>query len=201
MELDEVIQMRSSVRYYSDVPISGDALKELIKAAIRAPTASGLENWLFVAYESTEATEKIHRLLIEGHVEYFRERGLSEEKIQKLIGRLEGGMYRAPLYLGVFINENIKALKAEKYSHLEFCWALESAAMAIENLMLKAVELGLGTCYIGVACFEGIERELRKMAGLGDEYRLAGLITVGYPAEEIKPRRRRKGVEDVLISV
>ncbi|WP_461866493.1 nitroreductase family protein [Thermococcus sp.] len=50
--------------------------------------------------------------------------------------------------------------------------------MAIENLMLKAVELGLGTCYIGVACFEEIERELRKMAKLGDEYCLAGLIAL-----------------------
>ncbi len=198
MELDEVIQRRTSIRYYSDTPISKDTLKKLVKAAIRAPTASGLENWVFVAYESREAVDRIHHLLINGHIEYFQKRGLPKEKMQKLMKRFEDGMYRAPLYLGVFINREVKALKDEEYSHLEFYWALESAAMAIENLMLKAVEFGLGTCYIGVACFEEIEKELRRMAGLGDEYRLVGLITIGYPREEINPRERKKSINDIL---
>ncbi|WP_461864307.1 nitroreductase family protein [Thermococcus sp.] len=201
MELDEAIRRRASIRYYSDTPVPEDVLRELIAAAVRAPTASGLENWLFVAYNTENARERIYKLLMDGHIEYFRGRGLPEEKMKKFLERLERGMYRAPLYLGVFINREIKALRDEKYSTLEFCWALESAAMAIENLMLKAVELGLGTCYIGVACFEDIEKELREMAGLGDEYALTGLISIGYPREEMKPRRRRKGVDEVLLSV
>jgi len=198
MELSETIAKRTSVRFYEEREVDDETLKELIKAAIRAPTASGLENWFFVAYKSKDVREKVYELIKLGHIEYFRERGLPEEKMKKLLKRFEEGMYRAPLYLGVFINKNVKALQDEEYSELEFYWALESAAMAIENLMLKAAELGLGTCYIGVACFEHIEKELKKIAGLGEEYCLAGLITVGYPKEETKPRKRKKSVEEVL---
>ncbi len=198
MELSEAIAKRTSVRFYDEREIDEKTLRELIKAAIRAPTASGLENWLFVAYKSKDIQEKIYELIKQGHIEYFTERGLPEEKMEKLLKRFEEGMYKAPLYLGVFINKNVKALQDEKYSELEFCFALESAAMAIENLMLKAVELGLGTCYIGVACFEQIEKELKKMAGLGGEYFLVGLITIGYPKGKVIPRERKKDVDEVL---
>ncbi|WP_461866492.1 nitroreductase family protein [Thermococcus sp.] len=107
MELDEAIQWRTSISYTPK-----DTLRELIKAAIRAPTASGL----FVAYMGEEAKERIYKLLVDGHIEYFEERGLPEEKIQKLIKRFEKGMYRAPLYLGVFINKEVKALKDESWN-------------------------------------------------------------------------------------
>ena len=76
-------------------------------------------------------------------------------------------------------------------------WAIESAAMAIENLMLKAVELGLGTCYIGVANFPYFEKELKKMAGLERNHCLVGLISIGYPKKEKKPRKRRKTIEEI----
>ena len=84
---------------------------------------------------------------------------------------------------------------------MEFVWSVESAAMAIQNLMLKAVELGLGTCYMGVANFEGIEEEIRSVAGLGEEWYLVGLITAGYPLREEKPRKRRKDFEEVVTFV
>ena len=115
--------------------------------------------------------------------------------------RFEQGMYKAPVYLGVFVNKNVKALRDERYNELEFYWALESAAMAIENLMLKAVELGLGTCYIGVACFEYIEKKLKRMAGLSEEYYLTGLISIGYPQEKPKPKKRKKRTEKLCRNV
>jgi len=56
MELSEAISKRTSVRfYYDEREVDDKTLKELIKAAIRAPNASGLENWLFVVYRSEEA--------------------------------------------------------------------------------------------------------------------------------------------------
>lgn len=197
MELSEAINKRASVRFYQEREVEKEKLKELIEAAIRAPTASGLENWLFVIYKSKEVREKVYKLILEGHLEYYKNRGLSEEKMKKLKQRFEEGMYKAPVYIGVFINKEVNVLKCEKYSELEFYWTIESAAMAIQNLMLKAVELDLGTCYIGVANFPYIEEELKEIAGLDEKYFLVGLITVGYPAREEIPRKRRKSVEEV----
>ncbi|HHH99867.1 MAG TPA: nitroreductase family protein, partial [Thermococcus litoralis] len=191
MELDEVIFNRISVRYYEERSIEEEKLKELINSAIRAPTASGLENWLFVAYRDDEVRKRIHEMIYEAHAEYYRAHGLPEEKIEKLKTKVfEKGMYKAPVYIGVFIDKETRFLKGEAYEEIEFLWSVESAAMAIENLMLKAVELGLGTCYIGVTSLGQYQRELRKMAGLDENWYLVGLISVGYPAEKITPRPR-----------
>ncbi|MCD6171093.1 MAG: nitroreductase family protein [Thermoplasmata archaeon] len=197
MELEEAINKRQSIRFYQKKRIGNKKIEELVKAAIRAPNANGLENWFFVIYNSNEAREKIQELLIHSHIDYYREIGISNEKMDKLEKKFKEGMYSAPCYVAVFIDKNSKVLKDKKYEELEMHWAIESAAMAIENLMLKAVELGLGTCYIGVANFTYFENEIKKMAGLGKNYQLVGLISIGYPKKERKPRKRRKRLEEI----
>jgi nitroreductase len=199
MKLDEAILKRSSVRYFSDEPVSEEEITALIEAAIRAPTASGLENWFFVVFKSEEARRKIYDLIGEGMVEYYRAVNLPEEKIEKLRKRIyKEGMYRAPVYVAVFIDRRVRFLKGREFDEVEFIWSVESAAMAIENLMLKAVELGLGTVYIGVANFKGIEEQVKKLAGLDENYYLVGVIPVGRPRDKARPSRRRKGVDDVV---
>lgn len=199
MELDEAIRLRTSVRYFSEEPLEEETLRALVEAAIRAPTASGLENWLFVAFTGEETRQRIYQLIGEGMEEYYRAVNLPEEKIGKLRRRIfEGGMFRAPAYIAVFMNRNVRFLKGEEYDDVEFLWSVESAAMAIQNLMLKAVELGLGTVYVGVTNLRGIEEKVRKLAGLEEGWALVGVIPVGRPGGEVKPRKRRKSVEDVL---
>lgn len=202
MELNEAINLRTSVRYFTEEPVSDEEITALIEAAIRAPTASGLENWLFVVFKSDEAREKIYELIGRGMEEYYRAVNLPEEKIKKLRERIfEEGMFRSPVYIAVFINRGVRFLKGKEFDDLEFLWSVESASLAIENLMLKAVELGLGTVYIGVTNFRGIEGKVRELAGLGEEWALVGVIPVGRPKDEVKPRKRKKSVDEVLIFV
>ncbi|MCD6139796.1 MAG: nitroreductase family protein [Thermococcus sp.] len=199
MELRDVINRRVSVRYYEDREVEEDKIRDLVKVGIKAPTASGLENWLFVVYKDKNIRKRIHEIMFEAHAEYYRAHGLPEEKIEKLKTRIfEKGMYKAPVYIGVFIDKDTRFLKEKEYEEIEFLWSAESAAMAIENLMLKAAEFGLGTCYIGVTSLEKYQKELREVGGLDKNWYLVGLIPVGYPAEKIAPRPRRKPLEKVL---
>jgi len=198
VELDDAINLRTSVRYFEDAPVGDEEVGELIEAAIRAPTASGLENWLFVVFKSDEAREKLYELIAEGMEVYYRAVNLPEEKIEKLRKRMyEEGMYRAPVYIAVFIDKRVRFLPGEEFDEVEFLWSVESAAMAIQNLMLKAVELGLGTVYIGITNFGGIEERVRELAGLDENHYLVGVIPVGRPRHEPKPRKRKKGVDEV----
>lgn len=66
MELDDAIFGRTSIRYFSGRDVSDEQVKSLINAAVRAPTASGLENWLFVVFRSEEAREKLYNLIAKG---------------------------------------------------------------------------------------------------------------------------------------
>ena len=202
MKLDDAIFGRASVRYFEEKDVPDEHVRALIEAAVRAPTASGLENWKFVVFRSKDAREKLYSLIAEGMIRYYRAVNLAEEKIEKLRKRMyEQGMYRTPSYVAVFIDRRVRFLPGEDFDELEFIWSVESAAMAIQNLMLKAVELGLGTVYIGVTNFPGIEEEVRELAGLDENHYLVGIIPVGYPRMEVKPRRRRKALDDVLVFI
>lgn len=199
MELEEAINNRTSVRYFSERPVPREVIMKLIESAIRAPTANGLENWLFVVFESEDVRRKLHELIAEGMERYYMAVNLPEEKMKKLRRRiLEEGMFWAPVYIGVFIDRRVRFLPRKEFDELEFMWSIESVAMAVQNLMLKAVELGLGTVYIGVTNFRRIEEKVRELAGLDENHYLVGLVPVGYPRTEPRPRKRRKGVEDVV---
>lgn len=65
-------------------------------------------------------------------------------------------------------------------------WATVDCAMAAQNLMLRAHEIGLGTCFIGA--FD--EPAVRKLLSVPDKLLIVGLITVGYPAALTKPTPR-----------
>ena len=66
-------------------------------------------------------------------------------------------------------------------------WRHVDPAIALDHVTLRAVELGLGTCWIGA--FD--EREVRRILGI-PEHKVAVIgLTVGHPAEEPAPRTRR----------
>jgi nitroreductase len=64
-----------------------------------------------------------------------------------------------------------------------------AAMMAIGNVMIAAEALGLGT-YLRTG---GIMREpaLAELVGLPDGFRVVGVLSLGYPAEQETPRRRK----------
>jgi nitroreductase len=68
-----------------------------------------------------------------------------------------------------------------------------AAMMAIENLMIAAESLGLGP-YLRTGAIMR-EQALVDLVGLAEGFRIAGVISVGYPVERETPRRRRPAAE------
>jgi len=96
------IYERTSIRFYKNEPID-DKIEKLIEAAIRAPTASGLENWIFVVFKSEGARKKLHELILRGHIEYYREKS----KVEKLKKKFEEGMFLPPAILAYLLKEKV----------------------------------------------------------------------------------------------
>ena len=55
---------------------------------------------------------------------------------------------------------------------------------ATENLLLEAVELGLGAVWIGVAPREEVMDRVRKVLGIPANIQPFAMVACGYPAEE-----------------
>jgi len=74
----------------------------------------------------------------------------------------------------------------------QLCYPID-VAIAIDHITLAAVEEGLGTCWIGAFS----EAEAKEILGIPEHIRVVELLTLGYPAEQPGPRRR-KPLEEIV---
>ena len=66
-------------------------------------------------------------------------------------------------------------------------WAVVDTTIAMQNMVIAAWTLGIGSCWIG-ACNEEKVKELLKIP---DKWKFVALVTLGYPAEQPKPRKKK----------
>ena len=66
-------------------------------------------------------------------------------------------------------------------------WAVVDATIAMQNMVIAAWTLGIGSWWIG-ACNEEKVKELLKIP---DKWKVVALVTLGYPAEQPKPRKKK----------
>ena len=74
-----------------------------------------------------------------------------------------------------------------------FSGFLIDTAIAIENMALAAWELGIGSCWIGAYS----EHRAKQLLGIPDHLRVVSFLTLGYPDEEPRPKRR-KALDEIV---
>jgi len=72
---------------------------------------------------------------------------------------------------------------------------IESASASIQNMMLKATELGLGTCWVNRLPYQ---KYIRKALSIPWYYKVVALVGLGYPKIDQKPKKRKYGIDDIL---
>jgi nitroreductase len=72
-------------------------------------------------------------------------------------------------------------------------WHQVDLAIALEHIVLEAVELGMGTCWIGA--FN--EDDVKKILKIPQDKKVIALLTVGIPAES-PAARPRKALEEIV---
>ncbi len=72
-------------------------------------------------------------------------------------------------------------------------WAVVDTTIAMQNMVIAASALGIGSCWIG-ACNE---EKVKKALKIPDKWKFVALITLGYPAEQPKPKKK-KPIKDLF---
>jgi nitroreductase len=80
-------------------------------------------------------------------------------------------------------------------------WWVEDTSAAVENALIQAAALGLGTCWVGIrggGPGHGPEREdkVRALLGIPDHIRVLALVSLGHPAAE--PPSKPAGPMDAI---
>ena len=106
----------------------------------------------------------------------------NEEKLEELRKSSRYTNYKSPLNI-IVCGDTDKALSKKP----EDFW-IQDASSALENILIEAVELGLGTCWCGIFPMETALKNVKEILSLPDNIIPLGLIHIGYPDEEKESR-------------
>ncbi len=172
MEFKEVLQARRSVRAFKDQALTPEQVEALIQAAQWAPSPLNLQPWRFVLIDQPGLKAEVRRLGEAAARAVLEAGGPSWVKKYSFDFLEQAPLLVLVLYdpkkggLGTYFNQPSGALSA--------------SAAAIQNLMLAAADMGLGTVWFTFFDPDELARRLGVPPGL----EIAGLLPVGVPAEE-----------------
>ena len=163
MGIFECIRTRRSVRKYQARQVPWDNIVEIMQAGKYAPFAGNIFNAKFIVVKNED-----------------KRRAIAEASAQQF------WMQDAPIHI-VVIGE---PEKAERYYGTRGVrlYTIQGVAASIQNMLLTAHSLGLGSCWVGA--FD--ESEIRRLCNLPENVYVHAIFTIGYDAEhpEMPPKHR-----------
>jgi nitroreductase len=162
----DLVQKRRSIRDYRPDPVPREMIESCVEAARFAPSASNTQGWRFFVAEG-ESKNRLVKEAMGGIV--VPNRFASGAPVIVALG----------MKLGVVTDRLGAAIKRIDYHLID-------AGIAGEHFVLRAAELGLGTCWIG--WFD--KKKAKRILDIPSTWDVPALITVGFPAGEPKPKDR-----------
>ena len=183
----DAIAARRSIRKFKDDPIPDEALQAILTAAIQAPSSKNRQPWRFVVVQSDKRAEMVRVM----------RNGLTKLKAQgEDIGSGEWTarvMEQSPVTIFVFNSEGIHAWLAHSIDQMFTDLVnLQAIGAAIQNMLLAAQDLGIGSLWICDVLYA--YDELGQW--LGEQSEMIAAVSLGYP-DESPAARPRKPVSEV----
>jgi coenzyme F420-0:L-glutamate ligase / coenzyme F420-1:gamma-L-glutamate ligase len=186
----DFILSRRSIRNYLPDPVPPDLVGGLLEVAGRAPSAHNRQPWRWVVVQTQEARR---RLASDMGVAFRRDLladGVSPEKVEAMVARSHERIGGAPmLVLACLSMEEMDSYPDPHRQRCEWQMAVQSVALACQNLMLAAHAVGLGSCWICAPIF--CVPVVRRALDLPGDWEPQGLITLGWPADGGRDRERK----------
>jgi coenzyme F420-0:L-glutamate ligase/coenzyme F420-1:gamma-L-glutamate ligase len=182
------LKSRRSIRRYLPDAIPAELIDELITAAIWAPSAHNRQPWRFVVMTELETKRKLAGAMGHKLRQDLQADGVAEEIIQKDVSRSFARITAAPLLILLCLTmSDMDSYPDELRQHNEYLMAVQSTAMAAQNLLLAAHVYGLGGCWMCAPLF--CADVVQSVLNLPANWQPQALLTIGYPAEKKQKNR------------
>ncbi|MDR0839322.1 MAG: nitroreductase family protein [Oscillospiraceae bacterium] len=156
MTVKEAIETRRSVRSYSSKPVEEALLREVLEAGRLAPSASNQQKWKFILVRDPEKLAALYE---------------ASERQQSV--------KEAPAAIVAVATASYDMSCGERTAPVD-------TSIAFSFMLLRAQELGLGTCWLG----HFFPEQVRAALAIPEDVEIVAVTPIGYPAEtpEARPR-------------
>jgi nitroreductase len=196
MELFEVMSTQRAMRRLKPDPVPDSAVRQILSMALYAPSGGNRQSWSFVVVRDPEKRARLGELYREAWGELVKlpyYAAASKEPPDSPAGKLLASATHLSEHLG------------EAPVLILACIALDQGVSptlttgasiypAVQNLMLAARELGIGTCLTTIHKYR--DKQVKELLGIPAHVETAALIPLGYPRGRFA-QPARKPVQEV----
>ena len=176
------IAARRSLRLFTDREVGDETVHAVLTAANQAPSAHNEQSWRFIVLRGDKKIE-LARLTTERAADF-------PKPSSSLLRMAARSITSAPIVVAVVNTGNLIA-RGEKLFKLDISEArdffrtmeIQSSAAAVQNLLLAATSLGLGSVWLGILFL--IKEDVRRFLG-EPEGEFMAVIPLGYTERTIK---------------
>ena len=201
MDVSEAIRKRRSIRKFKPDPIPEEKIRLLLESARLAPSGTNTQPWRFIVIKDNDTKKKLQEaahnqrhinrapviIVCCADLKAFKE---FPERVDELI---ESGALPEKTR-EVFVPYLKKGMDTVTKDALIVA-AEANVAIAVEHIVLQAVEIGLGTCW--VRWYE--DDKVKEILDIPEYVEVMALLPVGVPDEEPAPRPRL-GLDKIVYS-
>lgn len=192
----DFLKNRRSIHEYTSRVVSESVLNKVLEAATWAPSAHNSQPWRFIVVKDSALKMKLARAMATNWKRDLAKDGVSEKDRENLTRASVERFSNAPIIIVPCLTmTEMHHYPDKRRQKIEFIMGVQSVAAAVENMLLAAHAVGLGSCWFCAPLF--CPETVRKVLNIPSGIEPQALITLGYPASRPEPPLR-KSLKEIL---
>ncbi len=202
MELKEAIEKRSSIRSFTDEVIPDEDVKEIVRLAGLAPSVNNSQPWKFIVISNKEILQNMASIVIQSINEIPSNQSRMAKNIKSQVAWYSSFFEDAPVVLALVTEpyESVLSrgvcLSNVEINEIRNHPDIQSVGACMQNLLLSAVDLGYGACWLSGPLFA--KEKLEKLLQIGDPWKLTTFVALGKPKTSGKPKSKKNIAEEIV---
>ncbi len=191
MEFEKAVRKRRMVRNFQSRPVPAETISRILELALHAPSAGFSQGWAYVVVTEEGLKKKVGE--IQGEADFYAARfhKFVSEAPALIVACVSEQMYHDRYREPDKLNEDGTEIEwPTPYWYFD----IGCACMLI---FLTAIDEGLAAAFTGVFRVD----QMKQLLGIPAHFHPVGVVSIGYPAEDVKSpsiRRGRRSLKDVV---
>jgi len=201
MELEKAIKQRTSIRTFKDDSIPVNDLKKMVQMGGTAPSVNNYQPWKFYVITNRSLMAKMADLVKDKIEQIPENQSKASRNIKSQVEWFATFFENAPALIALSMEKYESVLEKgvtvshEDINKLRNYPDIQSAGAAIQNILLTAVDMGYGACWLSAPMMakDGLE----SLIEVEEPYHLVAFVAVGVPEKDMKPKEK-KPLEEIF---
>ena len=195
MDLKQAIEKRTSVRNFTNDCIPIDDLKELVRRAGLAPSVNNYQPWLFYVITNKKVLSNMAFKVANKINQLPANKSIASDNVKAQVEWFATFFENAPAVIAIAI-ENYESVleKGVDLSHTEINRIrnypdIQSVGASIQNILLSAVDMGYGACWLSAPMVA--KTELEEILEIKPSHNLIAFVAVGKSKSDTNTKSRK----------